>query len=62
VLRPSTDTLFELGDVLLTTGEVPSPVYLSLQPSHRRSWSSIYAALDHGKIDEEAEHGLFSYI
>ncbi len=30
------DALFELTDALLTAGEVPSPVHLSLAPAHRR--------------------------
>ena len=48
------DALFELTDAILTAGVVPSPVHLSLQPSHRRSWGSLYAALSHGTIDTEA--------
>jgi hypothetical protein len=45
------DALFELGDAILTAGAVPSPVHLSLEPSHRRGWGSLYAALDRGRID-----------
>src|SRR5215218_9342792 len=48
------DALFELGDALLTAGVVPSPVHLSLQPSHRRGWGSLYAALRRGRIDAAA--------
>ncbi len=48
------DALFELTDALLTAGAVPSPVHLSLEPSHRRGWGSLYAALDRGRIDAEA--------
>ena len=48
------DALFELGDALLTAGVVPSPVHLSLQPSHRRGWGSLYAALRRGRIDAGA--------
>ena len=47
------DALFELTDAILTAG-VPSPVHLSLQPSHRRGWGSLYAALSRGRIDTEA--------
>ena len=48
------DALFELTDAMLTSGTVPSPVHLSLAAVHRRGWSSLYAALWHGAIDEEA--------
>ena len=46
--------LFELTDAILTTASVPSPVHLSLQPSHRRGWGSLYAALSQGTMDAEA--------
>ena len=48
------DALFELTDALLTAGVISSPVHLSLQPSHRRSWGSLCAALSRGRIDEDA--------
>jgi hypothetical protein len=48
------DALFELGDAMLTAGVVPSPVHLSLEPAHRRSWGSLYATLERGRIDAEA--------
>jgi hypothetical protein len=48
------DALFELTDSILTAGVFPSPVHLSLQPSHRRGWGSLYAALSQGRIDAEA--------
>jgi hypothetical protein len=35
-----TDALFEVAEALLTAGVVPSPVYLSLESSHRRSRSN----------------------
>src|SRR5438552_12434186 len=54
-LHRRSDALFELGDAMLTAdGAVPSPAHLSLQPSHRRGWGSLYAALDRGRIDTEA--------
>ena len=37
-----------------TDAAAPSPVHLSLQASHRRSWGSLYATLDRGRIDHEA--------
>ncbi|MDP8901821.1 MAG: transposase [Actinomycetota bacterium] len=46
------DALFELADAMLTAGAVPSPVYLSLAPAHRRGWGSLYAALSRGRIEE----------
>ena len=54
------DALFELTDALLTAGAVPSPVHLSLEPSHRRGWGSLYAALDRGRIDPEALRELLA--
>jgi hypothetical protein len=54
------DALFELTDALLTAGVLPSPVHLSLQPSHRRGWGSLYAALSRGSIDEEAMRKLLA--
>ena len=33
---------------------MPSPVHLSLVPVHRRGWGSFYAALEKGRIDEDA--------
>ena len=53
-LHRRADALFELTDALLTADGVPSPVHLSLQASHRRGWGSLYAALDRGRIDDEA--------
>jgi len=54
-LHRRADTLFELTDALLTADSaVPSPVYLSLEASHRRGWGSLYAALDRGQVDAEA--------
>ncbi len=54
------DALFELTDALLSAEAVPSPVHLSLQASHRRGWGSLYAALEHGRIDAEALRDLLA--
>jgi hypothetical protein len=55
------DALFELADALLTADSaVPSPAHLSLQPLHRRGWGSLYAALSHGRIGEEALRELLA--
>jgi hypothetical protein len=54
------DALFELGDAILTAEVVPSPVHLSLEPSHRRGWGSLYAALDRGRIDALTLRGLLA--
>lgn len=49
-LHRRADALFELTDALLTTEAVPSPVHLSLQPSHRRGWGSLYNVLSCGRV------------
>ena len=54
------DALFDLVDALLTAGTVPSPVHLSLAPSHRRGWGSLYAALAHGRLDVAALRALLA--
>ena len=57
------DALFELTDAILTAdGTAPSPAHLSLQASHRRGWGSLYAALDRGRIDEEALRKLLARL
>ena len=56
------DALFELTDAILTAdGAAPSPVHLSLKASHRRGWGSLYAALDRGRIDDEALRKLLAH-
>ncbi len=55
------DALFELTDALLSAEQVPSPVHLSLQPSHRRGWGSLYNALSHGRIDAQALRRLLAH-
>ena len=55
------DALFELADAILTAdGAAPSPAHLSLQASHRRGRGSLYAALDRGRIDDEALRKLLA--
>jgi hypothetical protein len=55
------DALFELADAILAAdGAAPSPAHLSLQASHRRGWGSLYAALDRGRIDDEALRKLLA--
>jgi hypothetical protein len=55
------DALFELADAILAAdGAAPSPAHLSLQASHRRGWGSLYAALDRGRIDDEAIRKLLA--
>lgn len=53
------DALFELADALLTDPTARSGVELSLAASFRRTWSSVYAALDHGRIDRSALQHVF---
>lgn len=59
-LHRRTDALFELTDALLTADAAPSPVHLSLEAPHRRSWGSLYAALRRGRIDAEVLRGLLA--
>jgi hypothetical protein len=60
-LNRRTDALFELTDAILTAdAAVPSPAHLSLQVPHRRGWGSLYAALSHGRIGEEALRELLA--
>src|SRR5215204_264329 len=60
-LHRRADALFELADAILSAdGATPSPAHLSLQASHRRGWGSLYAALDRGRIDEEALRKLLA--
>src|SRR5918997_760991 len=55
------DALFELADAILAAdGAIPSPAHLSLQPTPRRGWGSLYAALDRGRIDEGALRKLLA--
>ena len=56
--RRRADALFELCDAMLASGTVNAPVHLSLAAVHRRGWGSLYAALRHGTIDEEALRDL----
>jgi hypothetical protein len=60
-LHRRSDALFELADAMLSAdAAVPSPAHLSLQPPHRRGWGSLYAALSHGRIGEEALRKLLA--
>lgn len=60
-MRRRADALFELTDAILTAGSVPSPPHLSLALIHRRSWSSLYAALAKGRIDERDIRDLLAH-
>jgi hypothetical protein len=59
-LHRRADALFELTDALLTAESVPSPVHLSLQPSHRCGWGSLCNALSRGRIDAQALRRLLA--
>lgn len=48
------DALFDLVDALLTDPSARSFIELSQAPSFRRSWSSLYEALEDGWIDRSA--------
>jgi hypothetical protein len=45
------DALFELLDAVLTAPILETPAYLSLAPSCRRGWGSLYDALNAGTMD-----------
>ena len=53
-LTARSDALFELGDALLTMPYLTSPVALSLSPSFRRKWPSVFDALSDGGVDQAA--------
>src|SRR5215471_2735669 len=46
-----TDALFNLADALLAESQGKSLAQLSLSPFFERKWSSVYEALEDGKID-----------
>ena len=55
------DALLELGDALLCAQTpLPSLPHLSLEPVHRRSWASTYAALARGEVDAERLRDLLA--
>ncbi len=61
-LKYRRDPLFELCDAMLSTGYfVGAPVNLSLAPVHRPGWGSLYAALNEGRINEEALRDLLAH-
>jgi hypothetical protein len=45
------DALFELLDAVLTAPTLETPAHLSLAPSCRRGWGSLYDALNAGSMD-----------
>src|SRR3712207_9476376 len=47
------DALFELVDAMLAAEAMPSLPHLSLVPTHRRGWRSVYAALAAGEVDAQ---------
>jgi hypothetical protein len=50
-LTRSGDALFELADALSSESQAKSLPELSLSPSFRRKWSSVYEALEDGRVD-----------
>jgi hypothetical protein len=54
------DALFDLGDALLCAPAISSLPHLSLEPVHRRSWGSAYAALARGEVDAERLRDLLA--
>lgn len=54
------DAQFNLVDALLTEDRAKSLVELSLSPHFERKWSSIYEALEDGKIDQNQLQEVFA--
>ncbi len=54
------DALFAPGDAILTAGPQPALAHLRLAAPHRRGWGSLYAALQHGRLDEERLRALLA--
>ena len=52
-LTRSGDALFELADALSSDSVARSLPELSLSPSFRRKWPSVYEALEDGRIDAQ---------
>jgi hypothetical protein len=50
-LQQRADALFSLSDALLSEPQAQSLPELSLSPFFERTWSSVYAALDEGRMD-----------
>lgn len=57
--RRSPDALFDIVDALITETQAQSFPELSLSPSFQRKWSSLYEALQDGKIDEKRLQEIF---
>jgi hypothetical protein len=55
----SRDALFNLSDALLSEGQARSLAELSLSVFFERRWSSVYAALQDGRIDVEGLRQAF---
>lgn len=53
------DALFELLDALIERPHADSAAEISLSPLFERKWSSLYKAVERGKVDEEALASLF---
>ena len=58
VLIRRRDAQFDLLDALTGSGPVRSLAELSLSPLFRRDWTSLYAALEDGSLDEAALRAL----
>jgi hypothetical protein len=60
LLHPPRWRAVELGDALLCAQAFGSLPPLSLEPVHRRSWGSAYAALARGEVDAERLRDLLA--
>ena len=62
LLGKAKDALFELGDAVFEMANLHSFVELSLAPSFRRKWSSVYEALQDGRLDRLAPQEVCQMI
>jgi len=58
-LGQSRDALFELVDALIERPHASCAAEISLSPLFRRSWSSLYKAVEIGKVNETSLTALF---
>lgn len=58
-LSKSRDALFELVDALIERPHASCAADISLSPLFRRSWSSLYKAVETGQVNETSLAALF---
>lgn len=58
-LTKGRDALFELMDAMIERGHADCAAEISLSPFFRRKWSSLYKAVEEGKVDTKFLSSLF---